>query len=164
MKQPTLGALCPPSPCTFLCYVFNWFRFILFVSFCFGRKPMKFHRTCKAPYTCFLKYLSPRVVSSAKTKVQNAPKPSKNAENHSKMAKNTPKSQNCPKTFENAQNGQNVKILFKPSRPVALPSARRRRDRSAATCSRGAAAAAKAANTQPAETGILWRRYYATCS
>ena len=29
--------------------------------------------------------------------------------------------------LENAQNGQNVEILFKPSRLVALPPARRRR-------------------------------------
>ena len=79
------------------------------------------------PYTCLLEYLSPWVASRAKTKVQNAPKPSQNLEKHSKTAKNIPKNQNCPKTLENAQNGQNVEILFKPSRPVALPPARRRR-------------------------------------
>ena len=59
------------------------------------------------PDTCLLKYLSPRVVSKAKTKVRNAPKPSKNVENkpkrlkmiqHVKIARKRPKASDTAKT------------------------------------------------------------------
>ena len=88
-------------------------------------------------------YLSPQIpVSSGCFQGQNqGPKRSKTVHKRgkqSKTVKNTPKSQNCPKTLKNAQNGQNVEICSShPARWLCRPPAA-----AAATAAVAAAAAA----------------------